>query len=52
MKRFFEPSTWAGIAAMLATAVNFIPGPAGLVVGAIGAAAGGVAVYLRENAHA
>jgi hypothetical protein len=49
MGRFLEPSTWAGISAMLATIVGFIPGTAGLVVGGIGAATGGVAVYLRER---
>ena len=52
MKRFLEPSTWAGVAAMLATIVNFVPGTVGLVVGALGAGAGGVAVYLREKSHA
>lgn len=49
MNRFLEPSTWAGVAAMLATMVNFLPGSVGLVVGGLGAAAGGVAVYLRER---
>lgn len=49
MGRLLEPSTWAGIAGILSPVAAFVPGVAGLIVGGIAAACGGVAVYLREN---
>lgn len=52
MSRLLEPSTWAGLAAIASTLVHILPGVAGVIVGGIGAAAGGVAVYLRERGHA
>lgn len=52
MNRLLEPSTWAGIAGMMATLVNFVPGTPGLIIGGIGAAAGSLAVYLREHGRA
>lgn len=52
MDRFSEPSTWAGIAGMLGPVAAFLPGIAGMVVGGLAAACGGVAAYLREGRHA
>jgi hypothetical protein len=49
MPRFLEPSTWAGLGVILATVAPYLPGPYGLALGALGAALGGGAVYLRER---
>lgn len=46
-KRMFEPSTWAGVAAMLEGLKFIFPQWAGVLVG-VQAMAGGVAVVLRE----
>lgn len=46
--RLTEPSTWAGIAALLEALKLAAPAYAGLLVGAQ-AVAGGVAVMLRER---
>lgn len=48
MSNFLEPSTWAGIAAILLAIAPAIPGNAGLALQIAGGAAGGVAVKLRE----
>lgn len=47
--RINEPSTWAGLGAVFG-GLAWVPGAAGVVLGALGAACGGVAVYLRERA--
>ncbi|MBS1188795.1 MAG: hypothetical protein H6R10_587 [Rhodocyclaceae bacterium] len=47
--RLAEPSTWAGIAAMLGPWAAILPGTAGLVVGGVAASCGSVAVWLREG---
>lgn len=49
MKRFLEPSTWAGIAGILSPVAAFLPGLPGMILGSIAAACGGAAVYLREH---
>lgn len=48
MKRLKEPSTWAGLAAIL-QAMKFVFPQYAIVVDAATAAAGGVAVVLREG---
>ena len=48
MKRFYEPSTWAGLAAIL-QAAKFIFPQYTLAIDAATAATGGVAVVLREG---
>jgi hypothetical protein len=52
MNRLKEPSTWAGIAGILATIVNFLPPNIGLIIGGIATASGSIAVYLREHSNA
>lgn len=47
-KRMAEPSTWAGLAAVLEAAKLIFPQFAPLIVG-IQAAAGGVAIIARET---
>lgn len=49
MNRFSEPSTWAGIAAMLQVAKVFFPAWA-IVIDGITMAAGGAAVAIQEKA--
>jgi hypothetical protein len=49
MNRFLEPSTWAGLGVALSTVAAWVPGPAGLVLGMVAGAAGGVAMWLREK---
>lgn len=48
MSRLFEPSTWAGFAAILEAAKLFFPMHA-LTITAFQAAAGAVAVAVREG---
>ena len=48
MNRIIEPSTWAGIAAMLEAVKFLMPQYAAVVVG-VQAIAGGVAMVLRER---
>lgn len=47
-KRFAEPSTWAGLAAILEAVKLLLPQYAGLIVG-LQTIAGGVAVAVRES---
>lgn len=49
MNRIFEPSTWAGLSAILAAFASFVPGESQMLIGGASAAAGTLAVYLREN---
>lgn len=49
MKRFTEPSTWAGVAALLQVLSAFLPPQYQPIVTAITAAAGAGAVALREQ---
>lgn len=46
--RIYEPSTWAGIGAVLQGVKFFVPAYAGLIDG-LSMAAGGLAVALREG---
>lgn len=44
-----EPSTWAGLGAVLASIAPMLPGVAGVIVGALAAACGAAGVHLRER---
>lgn len=48
MKRLKEPSSWAGLAAIL-QALKFVAPQYAILIDAATAAAGGVAVVLREH---
>lgn len=47
--RFVEPSTWAGVAGVLAAAIPVMPPPLGIYAQIGAAAASGLAVALREK---
>lgn len=47
--RFIEPSTWAGVAGVLAAALPVLPPPFGVYAQIGAAAASGLAVALREK---
>lgn len=49
MDRLKEPSTWAGLAGIIGQLAIWLPGMAGMIAGGVGAAFGGVAVYLKEH---
>jgi hypothetical protein len=48
MKRFTEPSTWAGIAAIASMLAAFLPPQYQLIAQALTAGAGAAAIKLRE----
>lgn len=48
-KRLKEPSTWAGVGTVLSAAVPFLPGVLAAVASVGAAAAGAIAVGLREK---
>lgn len=50
MKRLFEPSTWAGLAAVVQGLKFVLPAHWHAVVDAASVAAGGVAAAMREGA--
>jgi hypothetical protein len=50
MNRFKEPSTWAGIAALLQVVSTFLPPQYAWIAHALTAGAGSAAVSLREGA--
>jgi hypothetical protein len=52
LKRFFEPSTWAGLAAVALGAKMVMPPPWNAVADAVAVAAGGLAMALREKGKA
>lgn len=52
MGRLFEPSSWAGLAAILLAIAPMVPGNAGIAVNVAAGAAGGIAVKLREVGRA
>ena len=48
-QRFVEPSTWAGVAGVLAAAIPVLPPPFGLYAQIGSAVASGMAVAMREK---
>lgn len=49
MNRLFEPSTWAGVAGVLASAAPFLPATLSAIAQVGAATASGLAVALREK---
>jgi hypothetical protein len=52
MDRLLEPSTWAGLSAILGTVAGIVPGTASFALGGFAAAFGSIAVFLRERGAA
>jgi len=50
--RLSEPSTYAGLASLLAAAAPVIPAPFNVAIGAGAAAAGAIAMFLKERGSA